>query len=414
MNVLIVFTHPNSSSFNHAILERISAGLKEAGHTIKVKDLYQENFDPILSANDLEQLQQGKTPPKIAKEQEQLLWADSLIFIYPLWWFGRPAMLKGWFDIVMTNGLAFEYSSDGAKGLLKHERALVLITAGGSKQYFEDSDALQLIHRPITDGTLSFCGIKDVSHEIYYDIANISDEERTKITRRCRRNGEKFLNQEDSILHHRIYPGETPEAEKQLPLIILHGLFGSMDNWRSQAKNLSAKRPHTSISLKFDLLGHSMGGKVAMQMALAQEELKQDLVNRLIVVDIAPRPYPLWHQATLKAVLGAPVETFESRQEIDDHLKESIDDAVERAFMIKNLRRAKLDIDGSDKGFRWKSDVQEIAKGYLKIAGFTTSGQTFLNETLFIDGKDSRYMREQDHPIIEALFPNSTDYHCRR
>ena len=76
--------------------------------------------------------------------------------------------------------------------------------------------------------------------------------------------------------------------------------------------------------------------------------------------------------------------------------------------MIKNLRRAKLDIDGSDKGFRWKSDVQEIAKGYLKIAGFTTSGQTFSNETLFIDGEDSRYMREQDHPIIKALFPNSS------
>ncbi len=181
MNVLIVFTHPNPASFNHALLERVSTGLKEAGHNIKVKDLYKENFDPILSASDLAQLQEGIIPPKIAKEQQQLLWADSLIFIYPLWWFGRPAMLKGWFDIVMTNGLAFEYSSDGVKGLLKHKRALVLITAGGSKQYFEDTDALQLIHRPTTDGTLSFCGIKDVSHEIYYDIANISDDERLKI-----------------------------------------------------------------------------------------------------------------------------------------------------------------------------------------------------------------------------------------
>ena len=245
--------------------------------------------------------------------------------------------------------------------------------------------------------------------------------------------------QDNEILNHRIYPGETPQAEKEIPLIILHGLFGSMDNWRSQAKSLSAKRPVVIVDLrnhgnsphikgmsyremyddviklakhldipKFDLLGHSMGGKVAMQMALAQEELKLDMVNRLIVVDIAPRPYPLWHQTTLKAVLGTPVETLESRQEIDDHLKESIDDTIERAFMIKNLRRAKLDIDGSDTGFRWKSDVKEIAKSYLKIAGFTTSGQTFSNETLFIDGEDSRYMREQDHPIIKALFPNSS------
>ena len=246
-------------------------------------------------------------------------------------------------------------------------------------------------------------------------------------------------NPETEILSHKVYPGETPLAEKQIPLIILHGLFGSMDNWRSQAQRLSAKRPVIILDLrnhgnsphikgmsyremyedviklakhlkipKFDLLGHSMGGKVAMQMALAQEELQLDFINRLIVVDIAPRPYPLWHQTTLKAVLGAPVETLKSRQEIDDHLKLTIDDAVERSFMIKNLRRAKQDIDGSDIGFRWKSDVQEIAKGYLKIAGFTTSGQTFSNPTLFIDGEDSRYMREQDHPIIKALFPNST------
>ncbi|MEB8430811.1 alpha/beta fold hydrolase [Cocleimonas sp. KMM 6892] len=244
---------------------------------------------------------------------------------------------------------------------------------------------------------------------------------------------------ETEILNYKIYPGETTQAEKQFPLIILHGLFGSMDNWRSQAQRLSAKRPVIILDLrnhgnsphikgmsyremyedviklakhlnipKFDLLGHSMGGKVAMQMALAQDELGLDLINRLIVVDIAPRPYPLWHQTTLKAVLGAPVETFNSRQEIDDHLKLSIDDAVERAFMIKNLRRAKQDIDGSNDGFRWKSDVQEIAKGYLKIAGFTTSGQTFSHETLFIDGDDSRYMREQDHTIIKALFPKST------
>ena len=181
MKVLIVFTHPNPNSFNHALLEKMTAGLKKAGHEVKIKDLYQEKFNPILSADDLSQLQKGVIPPNIAKEQKQLLWADGLVFIYPLWWFGRPAMLKGWFDIVLTNGLAFEYSSVGVKGLLKHKRAFVLITAGGSEDYFKDNDALQLIHRPITDGTLSFCGIKDVSHKIYYDIASISDAERAVI-----------------------------------------------------------------------------------------------------------------------------------------------------------------------------------------------------------------------------------------
>ena len=192
MKVLIVFTHPNLNSFNHALLENISAGLEEAGHEIKIKDLYKEGFDPILTAEDLAQLHTGKTPAKIAKEQEQLIWADSLIFIYPLWWFDRPAMLKGWFDVVLTNGLAFEYSSEGVKGLLKHKKAQVIITAGGSEQYFKDTNALYLIHRPVTDGTLSFCGIKDVSHRIYYDIANLSDDERTKILENTKADGLKF------------------------------------------------------------------------------------------------------------------------------------------------------------------------------------------------------------------------------
>lgn len=192
MKVLIVFTHPNPKSFNHALLENITDGLEEAGHEVRIKDLYQENFDPILKADDLASLQKGIIPPKIKAEQDQLLWAEGLIFIYPLWWFDRPAMLKGWFDIVLTNGLAFEYSNEGVTGLLKHQRALVIITAGGSEQYFKDTDALQLIHRPVTDGTLSFCGIKDVSHEIFYDIGSLSDKERGEILDKTKKLGLNF------------------------------------------------------------------------------------------------------------------------------------------------------------------------------------------------------------------------------
>ncbi|HIO96611.1 MAG TPA: flavodoxin family protein [Leucothrix sp.] len=192
MKVLIVFTHPNANSFNHALLESIHNGLKKAGHEVQVKDLYQEKFDPILSADELSELHKGNIPTRIAKEQSQLIWAESLVFIYPLWWFDRPAILKGWFDVVLTNGLAFEYSSDGVTGLLKHKKAKVIITAGGSKQYFEDNDALQLIHRPVTDGTLSFCGIKDVSHQIYYDIANLSDDERKTILDETKQSGLDF------------------------------------------------------------------------------------------------------------------------------------------------------------------------------------------------------------------------------
>jgi len=249
--------------------------------------------------------------------------------------------------------------------------------------------------------------------------------------------------QNTDLLNYKIYPAEDLLTPESTPLIILHGLLGSMDNWRGQAKRLSNNRTVLTIDLRnhgnsphiagmsyremyedvlklliqlnidtFDCLGHSMGGKVAMQLALANGESNSQgsnipTLNKLIIVDIAPRPYPLWHQQTLDTVMKAPVAELNSREEVDDYLQDSIDDATERGFMIKNLRRANENDDPST-GFRWKCNIAEIARGYLKIAGFSTAEQTFNNKTLFIGGSDSPYIREQDHSIIKSLFPNST------
>ncbi|MEH6457412.1 MAG: alpha/beta fold hydrolase [Cocleimonas sp.] len=249
------------------------------------------------------------------------------------------------------------------------------------------------------------------------------------------------------FLNYKIYQSVTEsedlKAQEKTPLVILHGLLGSMDNWRGQAKRLSQNRtvitmdlrnhgnsPHvTGMSYRemyedvlsllthlniesFDCLGHSMGGKVAMQLALANgisnhNQPNKPILNKLIIVDIAPRPYPLWHQQTLEIVMKAPVAELDSREAVDDYLQDSIDDATERGFMIKNLRRANEN-DEPSTGFRWKCNISEIARGYLKIAGFSTAEATFNNKTLFIGGGDSPYIREQDHPIINSLFPNST------
>lgn len=192
MRVLIVYAHPNASSFNHAMMEYCQQGLQAGGHEVRIKDLYAEDFDPVLRASDLAELQQGKIPAKIAHEHEDLLWAEGLVFIYPLWWFDRPAILKGWFDHVLTNGTAFEYSQEGVKGLLQHQKALVLITAGGSEEYFQQTDAEHLIYRPVTDGTLAFCGLNDVQHRIYYNVPALSDAERADILQSIHQLGEEF------------------------------------------------------------------------------------------------------------------------------------------------------------------------------------------------------------------------------
>lgn len=192
MRVLIVYAHPNPASFNHAMLEHCRLGLEAGGNEVRIKDLYAENFDPVLRASDLAVLNQGTIPAKISHEQADLLWADGLVFIYPLWWFDRPAILKGWFDHVLTRGTAFDYSQSGVKGLLQHQRALVLITAGGSEDYFRQTDAEHLIYRPVTDGTLAYCGIKNVQHRIYYNITSINSAERQAILEQIEALGRQF------------------------------------------------------------------------------------------------------------------------------------------------------------------------------------------------------------------------------
>ena len=259
------------------------------------------------------------------------------------------------------------------------------------------------------------------------------------------------------LLNYKIYSPED-SSNTASPLFILHGLLGSMDNWRSQAKKLSATQTVITLDLRnhgnsphvkgmsyremyedvinvaqaeniqsFHLLGHSMGGKVAMQLALAHP----DMVESLIVVDIAPKPYPLWHQSMFAAVMSAPIETASSRQELDEYLKSAIEDRAERGFMLKNIKRNPKSDSKSDEAndvgsdnrndernedsnttksstFSWKPNLKEISRGYLKIAGFTTALAQYSKPTLFIKGGESPYIQDSDIALIESLFPKAT------
>ena len=237
------------------------------------------------------------------------------------------------------------------------------------------------------------------------------------------------MNTSPPLLNYKVFTPEDKENQSKHPLIILHGLLGSQDNWRSQAKRLSATRPVITLDLRnhgnsphikgmsyremyedvirvvehenlneFHLLGHSMGGKVAMQLALAHPEK----VKRLIIVDIAPKSYPLWHQNLFQAIMSVPEESMISRQAVDDYLKTSIENETDRRFMLKNLKR-----NTDDNGFSWRVNLKEISRGYLKIAGFSTALATFPNKALFIRGGLSQYILEADTRLIHSLFPQT-------
>lgn len=177
MKTLIVYTHPHPESFNHALLETTCEALSAAGHEVRVKDLYAEGFDPVLKAADLDPAV-SEPAEDVRCEQEAVSWAEALVFIYPLWWFDRPAILKGWFDRVFTPGFAFEYSETGERGLLPHKKAWVIVTTGGAREAFTAMNAESLIIEPVTRGTLGFCGIETIETSVLYAVPVIGEDER--------------------------------------------------------------------------------------------------------------------------------------------------------------------------------------------------------------------------------------------
>ncbi|WP_246014345.1 NAD(P)H-dependent oxidoreductase [Paenibacillus rhizophilus] len=125
MNVLIVYAHPEPESFNGALKDLAVAALTEEGHLVQVSDLYAMKFKAAADRDDFlmpvnpdffkYQLEQGHASrtntfsPDIKEEQEKLLWADFVIFQFPLWWYSVPAILKGWFDRVFASGFVYGF-----------------------------------------------------------------------------------------------------------------------------------------------------------------------------------------------------------------------------------------------------------------------------------------------------------------
>jgi len=145
------------------------------------------------------------------------------------------------------------------------------------------------------------------------------------------------------------------------------------------------------------VLGHSMGGKVAMTLALANPER----VDRLIVVDIAPRSYRRNHDKLIDALMSVDLKLYQSRYQVDEMLAGSISDRAVRQFLLKNLAR---DESG---GFYWKANLSTISKNDEELSVEIVATQPYLKPALFIKGSRSEYMIESDTPSIQRLFPNA-------
>lgn len=136
MNVLVVYCHPDPESFAHACLERALAGLATAGHTVRLTDLYADGFQPVMSAAERMAHSVPGVEPELQRHADDLAWAQALVFVYPTWWSGQPAMLKGWIDRVWVAGVAWELPAGkaGLKARLTGVRRIVAVTTHGSSK----------------------------------------------------------------------------------------------------------------------------------------------------------------------------------------------------------------------------------------------------------------------------------------
>lgn len=216
------------------------------------------------------------------------------------------------------------------------------------------------------------------------------------------------------------------------PLLMMHGLFGSQSNWGWHSKKLaehfavygvdlrnhgdSPHHPEMSYQamaedvqllledLGFDsccLLGHSMGGKVAMQLALNQPQL----VDKLIVVDIAPVNYMAGGEGHLNVFTGMKaldLSTLTSRKAAEETLAQYIEDADTLQFILSNLVRE------SSGSYRWRLNVDALFEHYDALRVAPEGAQSFDKPTLFIKGELSGYIRERNETEIRQLFPLAT------
>ncbi len=212
------------------------------------------------------------------------------------------------------------------------------------------------------------------------------------------------------------------------PLIIVHGFLGSLDNWRTASKRLSAsykvysvdlrnhgESPHSELMsypimaedlrefldehslVEAHLLGHSMGGKVVMQFAAEHPSR----VAKLIVVDIAPKAYPPSHPPLLAALRDLYLQAFKSFGQIDAALAPAIHEASVRQFLLKNLAR------DPGLGFRWKIDLDAIIKNYDELTKSIVVKEPVNKPACFIRGGRSKYIQDEDLPLIKQMFPRA-------
>lgn len=225
-------------------------------------------------------------------------------------------------------------------------------------------------------------------------------------------------------LHARIYGEDKPGT----PLLVLHGLFGMSDNWGTFGRLFGEQHQIHAIDLRnhghsfhdeemsiaamvedlvhyieqlglqeIDLLGHSLGGKVAMQYALT----KSTKIRKLIIADIAPKEYPPHHQKIMDALDAIVIGELANRKEVEAELRKYLDEVGVIQFLLKNVYIKE------DRSLAWRFNKKVLTEKYAEFITVAVEPGVYEGETLFLAGERSNYILPEDHAMIKGMFPNA-------
>ena len=178
MKVLIIFAHPNEESFCAALREQLLAGLAVNSNQVKIHNLYSDKFNPVLSQEELKTEEALEKDSLAISYQRDIVWAQRIIIIHPSYWYGVPAILKGYFDRLLTEGFAYDYVIDHPEPKLQEKKGLLIQTFDAEetleKNMFED------ITRKSVLFTWQYCGVKNWQYFQMFQVNFTTNEQREK------------------------------------------------------------------------------------------------------------------------------------------------------------------------------------------------------------------------------------------
>jgi len=197
MKVFVLYWHPEPQSFNRAMFRTACEALAGAGHEVKTSDLHEMRFDPVSSRKSFvtvkdpnffkQQIEEMHATEmkgfsaEIESEMQKIEWCDLMIWQFPLWWFGLPAVLKGWVDRVFTKGRVYGGNQVYETGVFRGKRALLSLTTGGPEKGYRKgafNGDIAGVLRPIHRGILQFVGFGVMAPQIVYGADRVTDEQR--------------------------------------------------------------------------------------------------------------------------------------------------------------------------------------------------------------------------------------------